>query len=99
MHRSLGPQHWDNEETDMSLHVIRNWAAKKSHVAEVPEELLYPIEFFGSRGNAVVSPVVAMCRTELNRDPIVVMTKAAVDCVPCARISGIARVPAEETSE
>lgn len=76
----------------MSLEVVSAWGSGTVHVADVPENLRYPIEVLGSHGEAVEAPVVTICRAVLRVEPVVVMTKARVGCRPCKRLSGVAAV-------
>ena len=72
--------------------VVRQFGVNQTHVAEVPEGLRYLVTIFGKEGEAVQGPIVTVCRAELKREPIVVMTRAKVHCRPCAKLSGIERV-------
>jgi hypothetical protein len=74
------------------IEVVRQFGVNKTHVASIPDGLRYNIAIFGKDGVAVEAPIVAFCRTELKRDPIVVMTKAKVRCQPCKRLSGVGSV-------
>lgn len=77
------------------LTVVRAIGSGRCHVADLTAGDLVPMTFMGSTGYAVgLDPVVTMCGAELkeSRGPVVVMTKAEVNCRPCSHLSGIKEI-------
>lgn len=82
----------------MRVEVVRQWGSGKCHVAHLPDDAVVEFTAWGATGEAADAPVVAVCGTMLMRSPVVMMTKAKVDCRPCSRLSGVSEASGKVSS-